>query len=93
LSNTRALNFYSSFTSCVSLTSVGMRALCRQTRVYTLNQTGRWRNSESSLRSLGGAKSYQSVRRSLCSRGERSRQPLAEAQTTSEISRGKEEVP
>jgi hypothetical protein len=42
LSNTRALNFYSSFTSCVSLTSVGMRALCRQTRVYTLNQTGRW---------------------------------------------------
>jgi hypothetical protein len=50
LSNTRALNFYSSFTNCVSLTSAGMRALCRQTRVYTLNQPGQWRNSETSLR-------------------------------------------
>src|SRR5215211_6459273 len=44
LSNTSALNFYSSFSTCASLTSVGMRALCRQTRVYTLDQLGgRWR--------------------------------------------------
>src|SRR5215211_155454 len=43
LSNTSALNFYSSFPTWASLTSVGMRALCRQTRVYTLNQPGRWR--------------------------------------------------
>src|SRR5918994_482651 len=74
LSKTRALNFYSSFLTWASLTSVGLRALCRQTRLYTLNQLGQWRNSETSLR-LMGAKSYQSVRRSLCSRAEQLRQP------------------
>jgi hypothetical protein len=52
LSNTSALNFYSpSFPTWASLTSFGhARTVQAETRVYNLNQPGRKRNSETSLR-------------------------------------------